>query len=444
VPDGVTGTIPDLGLNVGGAFTDDLDALSFGEALNVGVTLIDFDFSVDAAPANGGVTVGAPVPMVCVGPSPVNVTSEAALLEAQGDVFTWPAMPLIASCNMQATDELVSGLIAPNPAAPGIAPLDDMDALAEFTFAPGPCSLGAGTVASACSAYSVTAASPVLGGIAPDPVTLAAVTGATILAQPGTPPVPPALPLGCAGPSPCAAVGFPMLGLGPFDDIDGLCWFDVLANGAPDLPIGALGPGSAGDMYMLSLTPGSPSAPAFLGPAGIFRVGGSALMPTVPVPPAAMGLLPTDNIDGIICHSNDADSEGIPDFLDNCPEWPNPTQTLPLWSVPTGDSDCDGFPDAVTVLPRGRENFIGTDAADQCPTDAIANNELVDAWPPDINDNGTVNLSDVVAFAPWFNQIGPNPPNPLYNARFDLNASGSVNLSDVLAIGPFFNKSCTP
>jgi hypothetical protein len=132
----------------------------------------------------------------------------------------------------------------------------------------------------------------------------------------------------------------------------------------------------------------------------------------------------------------DTDADGLADTADNCPAWPNPAQGLPLWSVPAGDSDCDGFPDSVTAGARGRENFIGTDAADQCADDGADN-----AWPPDVNNSRATNLSDVVLFGPTFNKVGPNPP---YNARFDLNASGAVNLSDIVVLGGFFNKSCTP
>jgi hypothetical protein len=143
----------------------------------------------------------------------------------------------------------------------------------------------------------------------------------------------------------------------------------------------------------------------------------------------------------------DADADGVGDAVDNCPNWPNPAQTLPAWSVPAGDTDCDGFPNTTTVAPRGRENFIGTDATDPCADDTILNNERgptfgepLSPWPPDVNDNRSANLSDVVAFGPVFNT---SPPNPAYNARFDLNASNSVNLSDVVGMGAFFNKSCT-
>lgn len=146
----------------------------------------------------------------------------------------------------------------------------------------------------------------------------------------------------------------------------------------------------------------------------------------------------------------DSDGDSVLDDADNCPAWPNAGQALPSWSVPVGDSDCDGFPATVTAGARGRESFIGTDATDQCADDAVINNERgptfgepVSPWPPDVNDNRQANLSDIVAIGPWFNQVGPNPPNLLYNTRFDLNASGGVNLSDIVAIGPFFNKSCT-
>jgi hypothetical protein len=136
-----------------------------------------------------------------------------------------------------------------------------------------------------------------------------------------------------------------------------------------------------------------------------------------------------------------SDGDAFGHDCDNCPTFATP------WAVPTGDTDCDGFPDTVTAGARGRENFIGTDPADRCADTTTANDETapgMSPWPSDFNDNRATNISDVVMFGAAFNQVGPNPPNPLYNARFDLNASNSVNISDVVAIGPFFNKSCTP
>ncbi len=129
----------------------------------------------------------------------------------------------------------------------------------------------------------------------------------------------------------------------------------------------------------------------------------------------------------------DADGDGVCTPMDNCPAFAT------SWSVPSADSDCDGFPDATTVGPRGLESFIGTDSSDRCP-----DNSADSAWPPDVDNSGGVGLQDVILFGSWFNQIGPNPPNLLYNARFDLNASGGVTLADIVVMGPFFNKNCTP
>jgi hypothetical protein len=135
----------------------------------------------------------------------------------------------------------------------------------------------------------------------------------------------------------------------------------------------------------------------------------------------------------------DIDADGRADTADNCPAWVNPGQNLPAWSVPAGDSDCDGFPDTATSAGRGRESFIGTDAVDQCADNASDN-----AWPADTNNSRAVNLSDVVAFGVAFNTMGPNPP---YNPRLDLNAApqpnGAVNLSDIVTLGPFFNWTCS-
>jgi Bacterial TSP3 repeat/Dockerin type I domain len=93
--------------------------------------------------------------------------------------------------------------------------------------------------------------------------------------------------------------------------------------------------------------------------------------------------------------------------------------------VPTGDTDCDGFTNA-------QELFVGTDPNRACG---------VNAWPPDINNDLKVNLSDVLKYVPVFNSSAPGPP---YNVRYDLNGDSKINLSDVLMFVPFFNRSCTP
>ena len=130
----------------------------------------------------------------------------------------------------------------------------------------------------------------------------------------------------------------------------------------------------------------------------------------------------------------DSDTDGRADTADNCPAWPNPAQALPSWSVPAGDPDCDGFAAA-------RESLIGTDSLDACNSTAAANDEPMDAWPPDFNDNRSTNIIDIIMLGPAFNT---SPPNPAYNARFDLDADNNVNIIDVIAMGPFFNRGCTP
>ncbi len=145
----------------------------------------------------------------------------------------------------------------------------------------------------------------------------------------------------------------------------------------------------------------------------------------------------------------DGDGDGVPDATDNCPAWPNPGQGLPnTWTVPTGDSDCDGFPDTVTSGGRGRENFLGTDPIDWCGDTTTANDEQgpgvgepLSPWPADINDTRSVNLSDISLMSGSYNKA---PPDPLYDQRTDMNANNAVNLSDISLMSAFYNKNCAP
>lgn len=116
------------------------------------------------------------------------------------------------------------------------------------------------------------------------------------------------------------------------------------------------------------------------------------------------------------------------------------------------DSDNDSF-DGVTILsqtpgaaastcPAGAvpmwadcvESYLGTDALDNCSADTIANNEPVDALPPDLNDDRTVNVLDVFSMFPFW--LGPG-------VRQDLNADGSVNILDVFKTFPVWLHTCT-
>jgi hypothetical protein len=129
-----------------------------------------------------------------------------------------------------------------------------------------------------------------------------------------------------------------------------------------------------------------------------------------------------------LCHqlTGDADSDGDLDGADNCPLWPNPAQNLPPWSVPAGDSDCDGFTDAA-------EAAMATDPADVCPDNATD-----DAWPPDINMSGGISVTDVLFLKPWFGQNVPPAPT-----RLDMVPSGSINVTDAVEFKKYFNLSCT-
>jgi len=117
----------------------------------------------------------------------------------------------------------------------------------------------------------------------------------------------------------------------------------------------------------------------------------------------------------------------VPDASDNCPAWPNPGQALPPWPIPANDPDCDAWTTA-------DENAIGTDPNLACSTDS---------WPPDFNNDQTVNIFDVLYLAPpVFFSIGPDPP---YQVRYDLNPDGVINVFDVNRIAPpMFFATCTP
>jgi hypothetical protein len=128
----------------------------------------------------------------------------------------------------------------------------------------------------------------------------------------------------------------------------------------------------------------------------------------------------------------DTDADTVIDGIDNCPNWGNTPQNLPLWAIPANDSDCDGFDVA-------REQWTGTDPTKHCPDTSTANDEAVDAWPSDFNDSRLTSLADVVLMGSAYNQ--PTGTDPA-RRRFDLNASGNVSLADVVLMGPFYNKGC--
>ena len=108
--------------------------------------------------------------------------------------------------------------------------------------------------------------------------------------------------------------------------------------------------------------------------------------------------------------------------------------------MPSGDSDCDGFPDTAMSGGMAPELFLGTNMTRRCSSTPGANDEASpDNWPVDFNDDQLAGGQDILALAPVFNQHSPGPP---YNARFDFNSDGVVGGQDVLKFAPFFNKRC--
>ena len=123
---------------------------------------------------------------------------------------------------------------------------------------------------------------------------------------------------------------------------------------------------------------------------------------------------------------NDVDSDGVFDFIDNCPNWYNPSQTLPPWLVPACDADCDGFTSA-------DEGSIGTDPNVHCGADA---------WPPDFDDNMVINTTDVFQVLPP--ALGQAVTTHLVRQNL-FPGDAVINTTDVFRVlPPFLGSSCTP
>jgi hypothetical protein len=218
----------------------------------------------------------------------------------------------------------------------------------------------------------------------------------------------------------------------------------------------------ATDDLLFSLAPGSPTLAALgASAADLLRPG-----PAVSYTAAKLGLMPSDNLDALKCPGDDTDGDTIFDGSDNCPTVPNANQAnadgdeygdaceqpqcvtvVNHWTVPNGDSDCDGFPDTVAASGRAPESFIGTDAARKCASTSMPNDEpLPDAWPMDFNDDQLVGLVDVSMYSSHFGAHASDPPGtiPSYAQRFDLNGDGRITLPDVSLFSSFFGKRCAP
>jgi Bacterial Ig domain/Bacterial TSP3 repeat len=88
------------------------------------------------------------------------------------------------------------------------------------------------------------------------------------------------------------------------------------------------------------------------------------------------------------------------------------------------DTDGDGFLD-------GAERYMGTNVNVACPATSTANDEPVDAWPPDFDDNKVVDSADASAVS---SRSGADIGETNYDPRFDLNADGHINIVDVATV----------
>ncbi|HUF54308.1 MAG TPA: thrombospondin type 3 repeat-containing protein, partial [Dehalococcoidia bacterium] len=134
------------------------------------------------------------------------------------------------------------------------------------------------------------------------------------------------------------------------------------------------------------------------------------------------------DLDGIgdLCDA-DIDGDFAVNTADNCPLVHNPTQAD--WNNDgigdhCQDSDVDNYLDWLEI-------YFGTDPAADCG---------VDAWPPDITNDGTVNTTDVLSLrGPFLTSAG----EPGFTQRVDFYPDGTINTTDVLNLRPVFGLSCS-
>jgi hypothetical protein len=151
-----------------------------------------------------------------------------------------------------------------------------------------------------------------------------------------------------------------------------------------------------------------------------------------------------DDGDTLVNEGFDYDANTIPDCLD-----PNAdTDGDTIANLTDLDDDDDGDPDPGfnDGVADWKENWIGTDSlddcADGCPESCDTND---DAWPPDIKNDGNVNILDALKFK-WVigsNLNGGGPQDHTYDRRYDMNADAKINILDVLKLKPFFGMTCS-
>jgi Thrombospondin type 3 repeat len=133
----------------------------------------------------------------------------------------------------------------------------------------------------------------------------------------------------------------------------------------------------------------------------------------------------------------DADADGWPDAIDNCPAVSNYSQA---------DFDNDGAGNACDdsdgdTFTDQQELFVGTNPNEACAATQASNDEAVDATPFDNDDNGVVNGQDILAYV---TRMRTTMSSADYSARLDVTMDGAINGPDVLMFGRFLGQSCAP
>ena len=166
------------------------------------------------------------------------------------------------------------------------------------------------------------------------------------------------------------------------------------------------------------------------GPSGSFTIR-TQVAPDPPIreeDPASANS--TIQVTGLVA-GPDSDGDTIPDSVDSCVNQPEDVEGIddndgcPEFG---GDFDGDGFQDNFEA------SVLGTDPTSACAATPAINDEDPDAYPPDMNDDQSVNVLDIFEMSPFW--LGAS-------SRHDLNADGSVNVLDVFLMFPVWLNSCT-
>ena len=112
------------------------------------------------------------------------------------------------------------------------------------------------------------------------------------------------------------------------------------------------------------------------------------------------------------------------------------------WPALQSDADSDSYGDNVELR-------LSTDPLDACGDTTTPYNERgfdyyepISPWPPDFDDNRTINIIDTFQVLPPI--FGSVSGDPNYYARSDLVPDGVINIADVFKVmPPVYGSSCT-